>query len=114
DLGPAKKKGLLDSLKFWGDDEDTKKTAKDTASTASSNPDIDATPASKKNDSGMVDKLKFWKATDVEKVDPNKQYRVKIDETGDTSVITILDKDGDRNRSNTANRIINLLYEQLK
>jgi len=114
DLGPTKKKGLLDSLKFWGDDEDAKKRTKDTAPTASSNPDIDATPASKKNDSGMVDKLKFWKATDVEKVDPNKQYRVKIDETGDTSVITILDKDGDRNRSNTANRIINLLYEQLK
>lgn len=98
---PKKKKGLLDSLKFWGDDDDDKKEAATEAPT-------------KKNDTGMVDKLKFWKATDVEKVDPNKQYRVKIDEVGNTSQIAILDKDGNRNHSNTANRIISLLYEQLK
>lgn len=100
DDSPKKKKGLLDSLKFWGDDDEKKQAATEA-------------PV-KKNDTGMVDKLKFWKATDVEKVDPNKQYRVKIDEVGNTSQITILDKDDNRNHTSTANRIISLLYEQLK
>ncbi|HSH73632.1 MAG TPA: outer membrane protein assembly factor BamC [Methylophilaceae bacterium] len=98
DSDPKKKKGLLDSLKFWGDDDKV------------------AQPEPKKENTGMVDKLKFWKATDKEgKVDPDKQYRVKIEENSDAnSQITITDKDGNLNRSNTANRIISLLYEQLK
>jgi len=98
ELDPKKKKGLLDSLKFWGDDDKV------------------AQPEPKKENTGMVDKLKFWKATDKEgKVDPDKQYRVKIEENTDAnSQITITDKDGNLNRTNTANRIINLLYEQLK
>jgi len=98
DDGPKKKKGLIDSLKFWGDDD--KKEAE---------------PALKKDDKGMVDKLKFWNAADKDKVDPEKQYRVKVEENSDaSSQITITDKDGKRNRSSTANRIISLLYEQLK
>lgn len=101
--GTKKKKGLLDKLKFWGDDE------KEAAAK-----EAEEKPVAQK-DTGMVDKLKFWKATDVEKTDPNKQYRVKIEESGDNnSMITITDKDGKRNRSTTANRIISLLYEQLK
>ncbi|MGZ8250835.1 MAG: outer membrane protein assembly factor BamC [Methylophilaceae bacterium] len=98
DDGPKKKKGLIDSLKFWGDD-DKKETE----------------PAPKRDDKGMVDKLKFWNAADKDKVDPEKQYRVKVEENSDaSSQITITDKDGKRNHSSTANRIISLLYEQLK
>ena len=104
DDAPQKKKGLLDSLKFWGSDDD-KKAAEATPA-----------PAGKKDSKGMVDKLKFWNAVDKEnKVDPDKQYRVKVEESGDSSSqITITDKDGKINRSNTANRILSLLYEQLK
>lgn len=94
---PQKKKGLMDSLKFWGDDD--KK---------------DAQPEPKKEDKGVVEKLKFW-GNDKEKIDPSKQYRVKVEygDNGDSRV-TINDRDGNRNRSTTANRIITLLYEQLK
>lgn len=96
---PKKKKGLIDSLKFWGDDEDKK----------------DAQPEPKKDDKGIVDKLKFWGGDDKDKVNPEKQYRVKVESNASSgSLITVTDKDGKRNRSTTANRIINLLYEQLK
>jgi outer membrane protein assembly factor BamC len=99
DDSPKKKKGLIDTLKFWGDDEEKK----------------EAQAEPKKDDKGMVDKLKFWGGDDKDKVNPAKQYRVKVESnTSGGSVITITDKDGKRNRSTTANRIINLLYEQLK
>lgn len=99
DDSPQKKKGLIDSLKFWGDDEEKK----------------EAQPEPKKDDKGIVDKLKFWGGDDKDKVNPEKQYRVKVESnTSGGSLITVTDKDGKRNRSTTANRIINLLYEQLK
>jgi len=99
DDSPQKKKGLLSSLKFWGDDD--KK---------------DADPeATKKEDKGLTEKLKFWNSGEKDKVvDPAKQYRVKVEDAGSGSQITVVDKDGKRNRSTTANRILSLLYEQLK
>lgn len=96
---PSKKKGLLDKMKFWGDDD--KK-------------DPEPAPEAKKDDGSVVDKLKFWKSSDKEKVDPSKQYQVKVESSANGSQVTVADHDGRRNRSNTANRIINLLYEQLK
>ena len=50
-----------------------------------------------------------------EKLIPSKQYRIKVAETenGGTRV-NVVDKDDKRNRSTTANRIISLLYDQLK
>lgn len=78
DEAPKEKKGLLESLKFWGDD----KTDKD---------------GNKKRKSG------------------ENQYQVKVESSSsNNSVITITDKDGNRERTSTANRIINLLFEQLK
>ena len=67
-----------------------------------------------KEETTIVDKLKFWKGTD-EKTDPSKQYRIKVVETenGGTRV-NVVDAEGNRNRSSTANRIVSLLYEQLK
>jgi outer membrane protein assembly factor BamC len=103
DDAPEKKKGLLDTLKFWGDD-DKKQEAQEE-------------PAPKKgSDKGLLDKLEFWKVDESTTVDPEKQYRVKVanNTNGTGSQITIVDKDDKRNRSNTANRIIKLLYEQLK
>lgn len=94
---PEKKKGLLDKLKFWGDDDKQEEQ-----------------PAPKKeDDTGVLDKLKFWEAK-KDKVDPSTQYRIKVESYNDGSKITVTDKNGKRDRSNTANRIINLLYEQLK
>lgn len=96
DDAPQKKKGLIDTLKFWG---------KDDAADNKSKP---------KEEKTIIDKLQFWKG-DEGKTDPAKQYRIKVAETeaGGTR-INVIDKDDKRNRSTTANRIISLLYDQLK
>jgi outer membrane protein assembly factor BamC len=96
DDSPQKKKGLFDSLKFWGDDDEVENKSKP------------------KEEKTIVDKLQFWKG-DEGKTDPSKQYRIKLVESasGGTQV-NVVDTEGKRNRSTTANRIIALLYEQLK
>ena len=93
-------KGLLDSLKFWGDDDEKEKAKP-------------AAPPPKKQDSGMVDKLKFWES-DKEKAAVEAQYRIRLDRGGDTTSVKVVDKDGKPDRSPTASRILNMLYEQLK
>lgn len=92
------KKGLLDKLKFWGDDEEKPKQA---------------APAPKKEEKGVIDKLKFWE-DDKEKAAAAAQYRVRLDRGGDVTTVVVVDKDGKRDTSRTANRILNMLYEQLK
>ncbi|MBA3696989.1 MAG: outer membrane protein assembly factor BamC [Methylotenera sp.] len=94
---PKKKKGLFETLKFWGDDD--KK---------------DAAVAEPKKDKSMVEKLKFW-GSDDKKVDPTKQYRIKVaDGDSGNAVVTVIDTEGNRVRTTTANRIVALIYEQLK
>ncbi|OIR06617.1 outer membrane protein assembly factor BamC [mine drainage metagenome] len=94
---PAKKKGLFESLKFWGNDDKA----------------VEATP--KKEEKSMVERLKFWGSDDKQKVNPEKQYRIKVaDGDKDNAVVTVVDKDGARIHTTTANRIIALMYEQLK
>ena len=97
------KEGLFDKLKFWGDD-------KEEADEARHRP----APAPKKDeDDGLVDKLKFWEAPDKERTEA-LLYLVKVEEAGENSRVIITYPDGVRDRSSTANRIINLLYSQLK
>lgn len=91
-----KKKGLLDTLAFWKDsDEEVENKSKP------------------KDEKTIVDKMKFWKGDDV-KSDPSKQYRIKVVESENGSSVSMVNEDGSRNRSTTANRIISLLYDQLK
>ena len=98
DDAPKKKKGLVDSLKFWGDDD--KKEAE--------------TPA-KKEEKGVIESLKFWGTDDKQKANLEKQYRIKVAD-GDTgnAEVTVVDVNGGRVRTTTANRIIALMYEQLR
>lgn len=97
DSGPAKKKGLLDTLAFWKDDE----------------PEVE-NKSKPKDEKTIVDKLKFWKGDDG-KTDPAKQYRIKVTETENGgSRVNVVDSEDKNNRSTTANRIISLLYDQLK
>jgi outer membrane protein assembly factor BamC len=95
---PAKKKGLFETLKFWGNDD--KKSA-------------EAEP--KKEEKSMVEKLKFWGTDDKQKTNPEKQYRIKVAE-GDkgNAIVTVVNKEGARVNTTTANRIVALMYEQLK
>ena len=96
---PKKKKGVLESLKFWGDDD--KK-------------DVAAEP--KAEEKSMVDKLKFWGTDDKKKTNPEKQYRVKVTDSGkeNSTTVAVVDKEGNRVKTTTANRIVALMYEQLK
>lgn len=95
------KKGIIDSLKFWGDDEEEDKAAAEAA-------------AKKQDDKGVTDLLKFWDSG-KDDLDPARLYLVKVESAeGDGSSVSITNRDGSPNRSNTAGRILNLLYEQLK
>jgi outer membrane protein assembly factor BamC len=99
DTGTKKKKGLIDSLKFWGDDE---KEA--------------AAAPQKKEEKGIVDSLKFWGKDDKSaKANLEKQYRIKVaDSDNGNADVTVVDSEGKRIATTTANRIIALMYEQLK
>jgi len=95
---PKKKKGLIETLKFWGDDD--KKEAQ--------------TPVEKEQKS-VVDSLKFWGSDDKGKTNPEKQYRIKVaDSDAGKAVVAVVDANGARVRTTTANRIIALMYDQLK
>ena len=97
---PQKKKGLLESLKFWGND-DKKQDSSSKQET--------------KEEKSMVEKLKFWGSDDKQKTNPEKQYRIKLaDLSNEGATVTVVDKDGVRVKTTTANRIIALMYEQLK
>lgn len=98
DDAPKKKKGLVESLKFWGDDE--KKEAE--------------TPA-KKEEKSVIESLKFWGSDDKQKTNPEKQYRIRVaDSASGNAEVTVVDVNGGRVRTTTANRIIALMYEQLR
>ena len=93
---PKKKKGLFDTLAFWKDDEE----------------EIENKSKPKEEDT-IVDKLKFWKGKD-ETTDPSKKYIIKVSEIDDGTKVNIVDREGNSDAGTTANRIISLLYEQLK
>jgi len=97
DDSPKKKKGVIDTLMFWSDDDKKDKEV------------------SQAKEKPLSEKLKFWGGNDKEKTNPDKQYRVKIVslDVGGSQVL-IEYQDGKRNNSSTANRIMTLLYEQLK
>ena len=97
DDSPKKKKGVIDTLMFWSDDDKKDKEV------------------SQAKEKPLSEKLKFWGGNDKEKTNPDKQYRVKIVSLNvGGSQVLIEYQDGKRNNSSTANRIMTLLYEQLK
>lgn len=107
---PTKKKGLLDSLKFWGSD-DEKPEEKPVAPKPESE---ETAAAAKEKEVPLSEYLKFWEAP-KDQTQRENQYRIKVDnnESGGSDVV-VVKQDGSRDRSSTANRITNLLYEQLR
>lgn len=61
---------------------------------------------------GFFSKLAFWRSSDNK--NKNEQFQIKVADVGEESKITLLSKDGSMDTSDTANKILNLLYEQLK
>lgn len=112
---PTKKKGLLESLKFWGSDDEKPEQQK--AEEKKAEPLAEPEKAEQEaEDKGVPlgEYLRFWEAPKDDAQREN-QYRILVDnnENGGSDVVVIT-REGTRDTSSTANRITNLLYEQLR
>ena len=58
----------------------------------------------------MVSGLKFWEGPEKK----NEQYQIAVRDINNTAQVNVLNKDGKQEQSATANRILTLLYDQLK
>ncbi|MEO1765913.1 outer membrane protein assembly factor BamC [Thiobacter aerophilum] len=66
----------------------------------------------KKKDDGWFSKLAFWRSRD--KQQKPEEFRVRVTEVNEATRVAIEDKQGAPDKSETASKILNLLYEQLK
>jgi outer membrane protein assembly factor BamC len=65
-----------------------------------------------KDPGGFLSKLKFWGS---DKPKPNEQFRIQVKDANSAGCqVNVLNKEGAREQSETAGRILALLYEQLK
>ena len=71
-------------------------------------PDVDNRSA---EDRGLLSRLRFWGKSDPQK---QEQYRVVVKDMGERAEVNVLNKEGAREQSRVANRILSLLHEQLK
>jgi outer membrane protein assembly factor BamC len=69
-------------------------------------------PFADQESQGLLSKLAFWRAS--RKIDKERQYQVSLRPQGSTTVVVVLDKNGQRTNSETATRILNLIHEQLR
>jgi outer membrane protein assembly factor BamC len=70
------------------------------------------TDAKTTEDKGWLSRLKFWSSSP--KVQSKEQYRIQVQGDNAGAEVRVLDKEGAREQSDTANRILTLLYDQLK
>lgn len=56
--------------------------------------------------------MKFWGSDDSK--NKNEQYRIVVKDVTAGAEISVLNKDGVPEKSETGNRILSLLYDQLK
>ncbi len=71
-------------------------------------PEVDNKSAENK---GWLAKLKFW-GSDTKQ--PTERYRILVKDAAAGAEVNVLNKEGAQEQSETANRILSLLYEQLK
>lgn len=74
-------------------------------------PEVDG---KKKDDSGVLSKLMFWKGSDKDKLNQAAQYRIHVKKEGENTTVQVLTREGGVDRSETSKRILGLLFEQLK
>ncbi len=68
----------------------------------------------KKDDGGFLSKLAFWRSDSKADAANQPQYRIYIKGSGETSTVQVLTREGGVDKSDTAKRILGLLFEQLK
>ena len=66
-----------------------------------------------KEDKGFLSKLMFWRSSKPDAVQ-NVQYRIHVKGEGNTSTVQVLTPEGGVDQSETAKKILDLLYQQLK
>ena len=62
---------------------------------------------------GLLSRFKFWGNSNSDK-QKKEQYRVLVKDEGERAEVNVLNKEGGKEQSATANRILTLLYDQLK
>lgn len=62
---------------------------------------------------GFFSKLAFWRSDDTE-IDKEAQYQVKLREQGDETQVIVRNQAGETDNSKTAQRILNLIHEQIR
>ncbi|MGE5469930.1 MAG: outer membrane protein assembly factor BamC [Bacteroidota bacterium] len=67
----------------------------------------------KKDQTGFMSKLAFWKSSEPP-ASSKVQYRVHIADAGAASVVQVLSSEGGADKSDTAKKILGLLYQQLQ
>lgn len=72
------------------------------------------TESRRKDDSGLLSKLAFWKSSDKSAGESKTQYRVLVKEDAGTSRVQVLTKEGGVDDSATGRKILGLLLDQLK
>jgi outer membrane protein assembly factor BamC len=73
---------------------------------------VDPEQDAKKKDEGWLSKLAIWKSSD--KKEQQTQYRISLQEQAGNTRIQVLTPEGGVDRSETARKILDLLYDQLK
>lgn len=70
-------------------------------------------PMKDRKDDGFFSKLAFW-SSDDENIDKESQYQVKLQPAGDKTEVVVLNEQGQRENSETVQRILTLLHEQIR
>lgn len=63
---------------------------------------------------GLLGRLAFWRGSDKPSFDSKAQYRIYVRNVGDATTVQVLTREGGVDKSDTSQRILKLLYEQLK
>lgn len=74
---------------------------------------VDPEADGKKEEKGWLARLAVWKS-DSTQADSKVQYRVYVKEAGAATLVQVLSREGGVDKSDTAKKILGLLYEQLK
>ena len=74
---------------------------------------VDPEAANSKKETGFLSKLNFWSSKD-KVADSKVQYRIFVEQTGNATNVQVLSNEGGVDKSETAKKILALLYEQLQ
>jgi outer membrane protein assembly factor BamC len=68
----------------------------------------------RKKDEGWLSRLAFWRSDSPDAAMRNAQFRILVRGEGAASTVEVLTREGGIDRSDTATKILTLLYDQLK